>query len=128
MGVLGTLRGIIPAEARDKVYTVTGGLVVLLAGVGVIAGDVASLWAAVAGASVVLLFALLHSTSPLRSALYAFLAAAAPLGMWYSVGTASQWAAVLTFAGLVLGVTKAAGATPAGSAGGRHRAPDVGAS
>ena len=126
MGVLGTLRGIIPAEAREKVYTVAGGLVVLLAGVGLIADDVASLWAAVVGASVVLLFALLHSTSPLRSALYAVLAAAAPLGMWYSVGTASQWAAVLTFTGLVLGVTKAAGSTPAPEvAGGRHRAPDV---
>ncbi|MFI2216518.1 hypothetical protein ACH47B_06495 [Rhodococcus sp. NPDC019627] len=125
MAVLDTLRGLVPASARDKVYTVTGGLVVLLAGVGLIADDVASLWAAVVGASVVLFFAVLHSTSPARSALYAFLATAAPLGLAYSIGTASQWAAVLTYAGLVLGVTKAAGSTPAPELGGRHRRPDV---
>lgn len=121
--ILDTVRGIVPAAARDKVYTLASAGVLLLAGLGLISDEVAPLWFAVAGASVVLLFAVLHATSPWRAALYGFIAVLAPLALWYSLGTATGWAAVLTFAATALGITKAAGSTPA--AGGRHRAPEL---
>lgn len=127
MAVLDTLRGLVPAGAREQVYTVVSAGVALFAGLGFITQGAAGLWVPAALAAVTLLFAVLHSTSTIRTAVYALLAAAAPLAVWYSVGTSTQWAAVLAFAGAALGLTKAAGRTPAvvdGDvvAGGRHRA------
>ncbi|MGC0364821.1 hypothetical protein ABH922_002805 [Rhodococcus sp. 27YEA15] len=125
MAILDTIRAVIPATARTQYYTYVAAVVLLLSGLGYVAESVASLWSAAGIASVTLVFALLHSTSPWRTALYGFLAALAPLALWYSIGTATGWAAVLTFAATVFGITKAASNTIVTAVpGGRHRAPE----
>lgn len=111
MPLLETIRAAIPETARVRLYTYVAAGVLLLSGLGYVADSVASLWSAVGISSVTLAFALLHSTSPWRTALYGFLVALAPLALWYSVGTATGWAAVLGFAATVFGITKAASNT-----------------
>lgn len=111
MAILDTIRAAIPASARVKYYTYVAAGVLLLSGFGVITDALAPLWTASGLASVTLIFALLHSLSPWRTALYGFLATLAPLALWYSIGTATQWVAVLGFAATVFGITKAAGNT-----------------
>ncbi|NKS62363.1 hypothetical protein GS966_19970 [Rhodococcus hoagii] len=106
--MLDYLRRLIPATLREQLYTYAVAAVMLLAGLGYISNAAAALWTAVAGASVTLVFALLHSLSPWRTALYGLLAAVAPLMLWYSIGTEQGWAAVLAFAGVLFGITKAA--------------------
>lgn len=111
MPLLETIRTAIPETARVRLYTYVAAGVLLLSGLGYVADSVASLWSAVGISSVTLAFALLHSTSPWRTALYGFLVALAPLALWYSIGTATGWAAVLGFAATVFGITKAASNT-----------------
>ncbi|NKU15257.1 hypothetical protein GS928_19240 [Rhodococcus hoagii] len=55
-----------------------------------------------------LIFALLHSLSHGRSRAVRPSRAAAPLLLWYSIGTEQGWAAVLGFAGVLFGITTAA--------------------
>ncbi|HEY9312126.1 phage holin [Williamsia sp.] len=111
MSTLDTIRTAVPATARAKYYTYVAAGVLLMSGLGVVTETVASLWSAAGLASVTLVFALLHSLSPWRTALYGFLATLAPLALWYSIGTATQWVAVLSFAATVFGITKAASNT-----------------
>ena len=111
MSVLNTVRTAIPATTRAKYYTYVAAGVLLLSGLGVVTDTVASLWSAAGLASVTLVFAVLHSLSPWRTALYTFLATLAPLALWYSIGSATQWVAVLSFAATVFGITKAASNT-----------------
>lgn len=111
MPILEAIRAAVPETARVQLYTYVAAGVLLLSGLGYVADSVASLWSAVGIASVTLAFALLHSTSPWRTALYGFLVALAPLALWYSIGTATGWAAVLAFAATVFGITKAASNT-----------------
>ena len=108
MPTLETIRAAVPATLRERLYTYVAAAVFLVSGLGYISNTVAALWAAVVTASITLAFALLHSTSPWRTALYGFLAPIAPLALWYSIGTETGWTAVLTFAALIFGVTKAA--------------------
>lgn len=112
MPALETLRTSVPSAVREQLYTYVAAGVLLIAGLGYISDEVAALWTAVGLATVTLLFALVHSTSPWRTALYALLAAVAPLALWYSIGTETGWTAVLAFAATVFGITKAAGKTP----------------
>lgn len=120
--MLDSLRTALPASARDRLYTWAAALVALLAGLGYLGDAVAALWSAVALASVTLLFALLHSTSPWRSSLYAVVAAVGPLAVWYGIGSVSSWAAVLAFAGAVFGLSTATSNTASFDASaGRHR-------
>lgn len=109
--MLEKIRTLVPAAVREQLYTYVAAAIMLLAGLGYISQTVAALWVAVAGASITLVFALLHSLSPWRTALYGVLAAIAPLALWYSIGTGQTWAAALAFAGVLLGVTKAAANT-----------------
>lgn len=106
--MLDKIRALVPAAAREQYYTYAAAAIMLLSGLGYISQTLAALWIAAAGASITLLFALLHSLSPWRTALYGLLAAAAPLALWYSIGTEQNWAAAVAFAGVLLGVTKAA--------------------
>ncbi|MBM4708712.1 hypothetical protein GS504_24475 [Rhodococcus hoagii] len=106
--MLDYLRRLIPATSRERIYTYTVAIVMMLVGLGYLSNTLAALWIAVLGASVTLIFALLHSLSPWRTALYGLLAAAAPLLLWYSIGTEQGWAAVLGFAGVLFGITTAA--------------------
>ncbi|MBM4525192.1 hypothetical protein GS462_11295 [Rhodococcus hoagii] len=109
--MLEKIRSLIPATAREQYYTYAAAAIMLLSGLGYISQTLAALWIAAAGASITLVFALLHSLSPWRTALYGLLAAAAPLALWYSIGTGQDWTAALAFAGVLLGVTKAAANT-----------------
>ncbi|WP_064076708.1 phage holin [Prescottella equi] len=106
--MLDYLRRLIPATSRERIYTYAVAIVMLLVGLGYLSDTVAALWIAVLGASVTLIFALLHSLSPWRTALYGLLAAVAPLMLWFSIGTQQGWAAALGFAGVLFGITKAA--------------------
>lgn len=109
--MLEKIRALVPPAAREQYYTYAAAAIMLLAGLGYISQTLAALWTAAAGASITLLFALLHSLSPWRTALYGLLAAAAPLAIWYSIGSERGWVAAVAFAGVVLGVTKAAANT-----------------
>lgn len=109
--LLGRLRTLIPATARLQYYRLAVAVIVLLGGLGFISQSLLAVWIAVAGASVTLLFALLHSLSTWSTALYGLIAALAPLLLAYSIGTEQGWAAVITFAGIVFGVTTAASRT-----------------
>lgn len=123
--MLDTIRTAMPAASRDKVYEIASAFIVLLAGVGVVGAQAASLWTATVVAVLALLYALIHSTSPWRTALYGVVAAVSPLATWYSLGSDQTWAAVVMFAAVVLGVTKAAaksGTYDAVAGIGRHRA------
>lgn len=104
-------RTLIPATARLQYYRIAVAAIVLLGGLGFISQSLLALWIAVAGASVTLLFALLHSLSTWSTAVYGLIAALAPLLLAYSIGTEQGWAAVITFAGIVFGVTTAASRT-----------------
>lgn len=111
MTALETIRNAIPAKLREQLYIYVAAGVFLLSGLGYLTESVASLWVAVGTASVTLAFALLHSLSPWRTALYGLLAALAPLALWYSIGTASGWAALIAFAATIFGLSKAASKT-----------------
>lgn len=105
------VRTIVPASARETWYRVASALVLLVAGLGYISGEVVALWSAAALAAVTLLFAVLHSLDPWRTALYALGAAIAPICVWYSLVDEHTVTAVLGFAAAVFGITTAASKT-----------------
>lgn len=118
--MLNTIRTTLPASSRDQIYATAGAFVVLLGGIGVVAEEAVALWAGAVVALLALAFAVLHSTSSVRTGLYAVVAALAPLATWYSVGTGQSWAAVVTFAGVLFGTSQAVAHTSTYV--GKHRA------
>lgn len=106
--MLDTFRAALPASSRDRVYEIAAAAIVLLAGIGAVAEEAVPLWIAAATAVLVLLYALIHSTSAWSTALYGVVAAVAPLATWYSLGDGKTWAAIVGFAAVVLGTTTAA--------------------
>lgn len=109
---LDRLREFVRPEWRERIYDTVGAAVVLLGGWGLVDQADGAVIAQVILAAVALLFAILHSTSGIRTALYGLLVAVqAVFGLW-SIGTDAQWAGVLAIAAAVLGTQVAAGRTP----------------
>ena len=77
-----------------------------------------------ATAVVTLAFAVIHSTSPWRQALYSLMAAVTVLMAYLGYGTDAQWETILATVAPVLGIGTAAATTGGGEYIGEHRAED----
>ena len=117
------IRTSVPAQSRATWYAVAGALVTALVSWGVLDDAAAPAVAGVATAVVTLLFAVLHSTSPWRQALYGLAAALTVLMAYLGYGDAMQWEAILAIAAPVLGIGTAA-ATTGDHYVGEHRLED----
>ena len=109
---LDRVRGVVKPEWRERIYDTVGAGVVVLGGWGLVDEADGAVIAQVILAAVALLFAILHSTSGIRTALYGLLVAVQALAGLWSIGTDAQWAGVLAMAAAVLGTQVAAGRTP----------------
>lgn len=116
-------RTLVPASARASWYAVASALVAALVAWGVLDSAAAPAITGVAVAVVTLIFALLHSTSPWRQALYGVAAALGVLGVYLGWGSEVQFDALLAIAAPVLGIGAAAATTnPGDGYVGEHRA------
>lgn len=106
-----SIRSLVPAGARATWYAVAGAIVTALVSWGVLDQAAAPAVTGVGLAAVTLVFALLHSTSPWRQALYALLAAATVLLVYLGYGTDAQWESILAVVAPVLGIGTAAATT-----------------
>lgn len=108
----GVRRWILP-EYRERFYNTVGAAVVLLGSYGLVDGNTAATVAQLVLAAAALLFAILYSTSELRTAIYGVLAAAQAVAALWHIGSGPKWAAILSIAAAVLGTQIASGRTPA---------------
>ncbi|MFC3850063.1 hypothetical protein ACFORJ_07780 [Corynebacterium hansenii] len=118
--MLESIRTTVPANSRATVYAVAGALVAALVSWGVLDDAAAPAVAGVATAIVTLAFAVLHSTSPWRQALYGLMAAVTVLMTYLGYGEVAQWESILAVVAPVLGIGTAAATT--GGYVGEHRA------
>lgn len=112
MAILDSIRAFIPAAARERVYVVSAALVALLASWGAIDVAVVPQWTALVLATVTLAFAVLHSTSTIRTALYSVLLVTQGVAQVYGIGSDLQWTSIIGLVAAVLGLTFAAAKTP----------------
>lgn len=112
MSMLDTVRTAIPAEARERVYIIAAAAITLLASWGVVDAAAVPAWAALAAAVITLGFAILHSTSMVRTALYSVLLAVQGVAQLYGIFTDTQWASIAGLAAAVLGTSVAAAKAP----------------
>ena len=119
--MLDSIRTTVPAQSRATWYAVAGALVTALVAWGVLDDAAAPAVVGVATAVVTLAFAVLHSTSPWRQALYGLMAALTVLMTYLGYGDTMQWESILAIAAPVLGIGTAA-ATTGGEYVGEHRA------
>lgn len=111
--MLESLRTTIPARTRGTAYAAIAALVPALIGWGVLSETVAAAVGGVAAALVTLAFAVVHSTSPIRTAGYGVAAAVTVLFAVLGWGSIDQWELVLAVIAPVLGIGVAAANTPA---------------
>lgn len=107
-----SLRLTIPAESRGRVYTTAAALVAALVSWGVLDDALAPAVVGVVGASITLAYALLHSTSTWRSAVYALTVAVGPLAVAVGWGTDNHWVAAAALVSAALGLNVAAHHAP----------------
>ena len=120
--MLNQIRTTIPANSRATFYAVAAAAVTALVSWGVLDDAAAPAVTGVATAVVTLLFALVHSDSPWRQALYSLMAALTVLLAYMGHGDAVQWESILAIAAPVLGIGTAAATTGGGDYVGEHRA------
>ena len=108
------IRNLVPASTRATWYAVSSALVAALVAWGVLDEAAAPAVTGVVIAVVTLLFALVHSTTPWRQALYGVAAALAVLGVFLGWGSEVQFDALLAVIAPVLGISTAAATTNAG--------------
>nr|WP_053411706.1 hypothetical protein [Corynebacterium lactis] len=116
------IRSIVPAGARLTWYAVASAVITALVSWGVLSEEAAPAVTGVVIAVVTLVFAIVHSTTPWRQALYAVAASVAVLGAYLGWGSGVQMDALLAVIAPVLGITTAAATTNAGEYVGEHRA------
>lgn len=122
--MLDSIRTTIPANSRATVYAVAAALVTALVSWGVLDDAAAPAVAGVATAVVTLAFAVIHSDSPWRQALYGLMAAITVLMAYLGYGDPLQWESILAVAAPVLGIGTAAATTGGSEYTGEHRAED----
>ncbi|MCQ9125585.1 hypothetical protein JY504_08140 [Corynebacterium amycolatum] len=116
-----TIRNFIPASARATWYAVASALVAALVSWGMLDDAAAPAVTGVVIAVITLMFALLHSTSPWRQALYGVASAVSVLGVYLGWGTEAQFDSILMIIAPVLAIGTAAATTNAGEYVGEHR-------
>lgn len=119
--MLDQIRDTIPANSRATFYAVAAALVTALVSWGVLDQAAAPAVVGVATAVVTLAFAVLHSTSPWRIALYSLAAALTVLATYLGYGTDAQWETILATVAPVLGIGTAAATTGGDHYVGEHR-------
>lgn len=112
MSLLDSIRTAVPASARERTYVIAAAAVALLASWGAVDAAAAPAWTALVVSFVTLGFAILHSTSTVRTALYSTLLAVQSVAQLYGIFTDGQWASIAGLAAAVLGLTVAAAKTP----------------
>lgn len=112
MSALDSIRAAIPAEARERVYVIAAAAITLLASWGAVDAAAVPAWAALAASVITLVFAILHSTSTVRTALYSVLLAVQGVAQLYGIFTQTQWASIAGLVAAVLGLSVAAAKTP----------------
>ena len=122
--MLDQIRTSIPANSRATFYAVAAALVTALVSWGVLDDTAAPAVAGVATAVVTLLFAVIHSDSPWRQALYGLMAAVTVLMAYLGYGDTIQWESILAVVAPVLGIGTAAATTGGDHYVGEHRAED----
>ncbi|MGV3114136.1 phage holin [Corynebacterium freneyi] len=119
--MLDQIRTTIPANSRATFYAVAAATVTALVSWGVLDDTAAPAVVGVATAVVTLLFAVVHSDSPWRMALYSLMAAVTVLMTYLGYGAEAQWESVLAVVAPVLGIGTAAATTGGGDYVGEHR-------
>lgn len=107
-----TIRNLVPASARGTAYAVVAAIAPALIAWGVLDEVKAAAVVGVLTAVVTLVFAVLHSTSNIRSAIYLLLGALTVALTAWGYGTGAQWDAMLNIVAPALGVAFAAANTP----------------
>ncbi|WKD60933.1 hypothetical protein CCICO_04480 [Corynebacterium ciconiae DSM 44920] len=111
---LDSIRAAVPASYRGTLYAVVAAVAPALIAWGVLGEEQAAAVVGVATAAVTLLFAVIHSTSSVRTAVYGVIAAVtAALAVW-GYGDPAQWDTILAIVAPALGMGVAAANTPAG--------------
>jgi hypothetical protein len=103
--------GGVPPFTRETGYRAVTGVVTLLLGIGVLDANKATLWSALALSTVTLVFALLYSTSPWRTALYAVVGPLGALVGAYGLLQGVDWALIAVAVAQAFGITTAAAKT-----------------
>ena len=122
--MLDSIRTTVPANSRATFYAVAGAVVTALVSWGVLDDAAAPAVVGVATAVVTLAFAVIHSDSPWRQALYGLMAAVTVLMAYLGYGDTMQWESILAVAAPVLGIGTAAATTGGDHYIGEHRAED----
>ena len=118
-----SIRSIVPAGARAAWYATATAVVTALVAWGIIDEAATPAVVGVAMAAITLVFAIVHSSSPVRQAAYALAAAIGVLGVYLGWGTDVQIDALLAIFAPALGLGTAAATTTIGDAAyvGEHR-------
>ena len=120
--MLDHIRTTVPANSRATFYAVAAATVTALVSWGVLDQAAAPAVVGVATAVVTLAFAVIHSDSPWRQALYGLMSALTVLMAYLGYGDPLQWESILAVAAPVLGIGTAAATTGGGDYIGEHRA------
>lgn len=110
--MLDRLRSILRPALRERAYVIVAAIVAVLTSVGLLEASEAAAWSSLIVSAITLAFALLHSTSPWRTALYSFLLGLQGIAGLYGIATEAAWALVVQVAAALLGITTAAAKTP----------------
>lgn len=118
-----SIRTAIPAGARAAWYATAGAVVTALVAWGILDDSATPAVVGVATAAITLLFAIVHSDSPVRQAGYGLAAAVGVLGVYLGWGTEAQIDSLLAVIAPALGLGAAAATTNTGDATyvGEHR-------
>ncbi|ASE56541.1 hypothetical protein CHU67_00475 [Corynebacterium sp. LK19] len=107
-----TIKNLIPASSRGTFYSCVAAVAPALIAWGILDEVKAAAIGGVLTAVVTLLFAVVHSTSNIRSAIYLLLGALTVALTAWGYGTGAQWDAMLNIVAPALGVAFAAANTP----------------
>lgn len=116
-----SIRSVVPASARATWYAVASALVAALVAWGVLDDTAAPAITGVIISTITLIFALIHSDTPWRQAVYGVAAAVGVLGVYLGWGTEVQFDALLAIIAPVLGLGTAAATTNTSDYVGEHR-------
>ncbi|MEJ6019887.1 phage holin [Corynebacterium sp. H113] len=110
--MLESIRNTVAPSTRGVAYATVTALAPALIAWGVLDEQQAAAVIGVLVATVTLLFAVLHSTSPVRTALYGLLASVTVVLTVYGYGSDAQWQTILAIVAPALGTATAAAKTP----------------
>lgn len=101
------LQGYIPESYREKFQNLAAGVLTFLLGYGILDDNEVTLWSQLALGTIAALFALLYSTSAVRSILYTLVGPVGAVLMWYGIISDVKWAVLVASIGQIFGVSVA---------------------